>query len=90
MPGERIPRRTPQRREGSAGVWVEVAPPLVWGAFSPLRRAGRGASVPMQPMIRRLPQVRVAGVEPERDAHRGPLEGRQDFHGWLALEAAWA
>ena len=32
--------------------------------------------------------MRVAGVEPERDAHQGPLKGRQDFHGWLALEAA--
>ena len=43
----------------------------------------------MQPMIRRLPRVRAAGVEPERDAHWGPLEGRQDFYGGLvALEAA--
>ena len=42
----------------------------------------------MQPMIRRLPRVRAAGVEPERDAHRSPLEGRQNFHGGLALEAA--
>ena len=39
----------------------------------------------MQPMIRRVPQVRAAGVAPGRDAHRGPLEGRQDFPGRLAL-----
>ena len=89
MPGYRIPRRTPQRPEGSASVSVKVAAPLVWGSSSPLRRSRRcGASVPTQPMIRRVTRVRAAGVEPERDAHRGPLEGRQDFHGRLALEAA--
>ena len=40
VPGDRMPRRTPQHQEGAAGVRVEVAPPLVWGASSPLRRSG--------------------------------------------------
>ena len=86
MPGDRIPRRTPQRPEGSAGVSVKVAAPLVWGSCSPLRRSRRrGASVLMQPMIRRVTRVRAAGVEPERDAPTGvrSRDDRTSTAGWL-------
>ena len=59
----------------------------LWGQGSPASGLGfvlpapsfrprrPGASMLMQPMIRRVPRVRAAGVEPERGAHRGPLEG---------------